>query len=451
MKITNLASATVLVETKGKRILMDPWLDDGIYYGSWSQFPKFDWDALGHLTDNLDAIYVSHIHPDHCSRATMAKIKARANANGRHTPSVLIHRYDNQYLAARIKSMGFNVIEIPHGEPFSLGDGVELTIYAADDCNPELCGMAFGCDAVVTERGSAQIDSLCALSDGKFTLVNTNDCPFGLARQSIQRLKARYPKIDLLMVGYGSAGPYPQCFSMPLQEMHDAAEAKKERFLQAAMGFVRQLKPIVTFPFAGQYMLAGRLVDLDVQRGVPSQEEAVDVFNAYSETRAISLGAGGWYNLSSGVIQAVPSPLHHQIRAYREMVLRHVKFDFDDDPMPTWAELSEDIVPALKRMNAKKEELGIEFKHRPFLTLPDGVYADLSEAEVKYISGVDIRDLYREPYILMTVDPRLLRRLLKGPSQAHWNRAEIGSHIQYVRNPDTYDRGFFRAMHAFHV
>ena len=54
MKLTYLASATVIVEAGSCRILMDPWLTDGEYYGAWSQYPAFDWE--GSSFDDIDFI-----------------------------------------------------------------------------------------------------------------------------------------------------------------------------------------------------------------------------------------------------------------------------------------------------------------------------------------------------------------------------------------------------------
>jgi hypothetical protein len=50
MKIKLYRSATVGLDLQGYKILMDPWLTDGEYYGSWSHFPYFDFDK------NLDEI-----------------------------------------------------------------------------------------------------------------------------------------------------------------------------------------------------------------------------------------------------------------------------------------------------------------------------------------------------------------------------------------------------------
>ena len=44
MKIKLYRSSTVGLDLKGYKLLMDPWLTDGEYYGSWSHYPFFDLD-----------------------------------------------------------------------------------------------------------------------------------------------------------------------------------------------------------------------------------------------------------------------------------------------------------------------------------------------------------------------------------------------------------------------
>ena len=49
--------------TKGTRILCDPWIVPGVFEGSWFHYPPIK-TKIEDL-QNVDAIYVSHIHPDH--------------------------------------------------------------------------------------------------------------------------------------------------------------------------------------------------------------------------------------------------------------------------------------------------------------------------------------------------------------------------------------------------
>ena len=48
------------------------------------------------------------------------------------------------------------------------------------------------------------------------------------------------------------------------------------------------------------------------------------------------------------------------------------------------------------------------------------------------------------------MDSRLLKWLLMGPRFAHWNNAEIGSHIKYYRNPDKYERNAHSSLWYMH-
>ena len=54
-------------------------------------------------------------------------------------------------------------------------------------------------------------------------------------------------------------------------------------------------------------------------------------------------------------------------------------------------------------------------------------------------------------FVSFKTDPRLLRWLLKGPRYAHWSNAEIGSHIQYMRRPNIYERGLYYVLSSFHI
>ena len=67
-------SSTVGLNLDGYKLLMDPWLTDGEYYGAWSHFPYFDFDKNLDEINSYNAIYISHIHPDHCSEDTLIKI-----------------------------------------------------------------------------------------------------------------------------------------------------------------------------------------------------------------------------------------------------------------------------------------------------------------------------------------------------------------------------------------
>ena len=104
MKIKFYRSATIGIDLKGFKVLMDPWLTDGEYFGSWSHYPYYDLDKNLEEINSYNAIYISHIHPDHCSDNTLKKIN-------KNIP-IYIHNYHRRYLKVKLENFGFKVKEV---------------------------------------------------------------------------------------------------------------------------------------------------------------------------------------------------------------------------------------------------------------------------------------------------------------------------------------------------
>ena len=64
------------------------------------------------------------------------------------------------------------------------------------------------------------------------TILNTNDCPYELIQLFLPSILKSYSKIDLMLLGYTGAGPWPQCFVMDENEKLNAIKTKKLQFLQ---------------------------------------------------------------------------------------------------------------------------------------------------------------------------------------------------------------------------
>ena len=122
-----------------------------------------------------------------------------------------------------------------------------LNIFAADKCNPELCFKFAGCaDFTAKEGHSQQIDTLSIIDDGKNVLMNVNDCPFELAQSTLKDIKKQYEKINVLLTGYGGAGPYPQCFeNLNFDEKIIAAQSKEKQFLNQATKYINEILAII--------------------------------------------------------------------------------------------------------------------------------------------------------------------------------------------------------------
>lgn len=450
MKVTYLQSAAILVEDEDQSVLCDPWLLDGAYYGSWCHYPEPDYEPEDF--HEVDYIYVSHVHPDHFHPESMRRLDT-------DTP-VLIHDYRWDYLREAIEGLGFEVIELPHGEPFALGDDWHINVFAADGCDPEACGNFFGCtwyDEQAETPGSTQVDSMAVIDNGEQTLVNTNDCPFEMARPTFERIKAAYGDVDVLCHQYSAAQFYPQAMIDYTHE--EKLSASREVILEKhrlAERFVDLFEPEYYMPFAGEYVLAGSLAHLNEYTANPPREQAYDYFTSNidpDEHQCVFLNTGEYLDVADGSVSQPFQPSDpEQKEAYIREVLAERTFTYEHDPIPGVDELQSYVPDAYERLEDKRETIGFRSPTRVLIPLVDDTTLEvtLDGDGYRYLSDRDVDLDEYDRYVKMVLDPRLLRRIFEGPHEAYWADAKIGSHIGIGKDPDVYERGLYNCMSAFY-
>ena len=442
MKIRKLGSATVLIETKDARILCDPWLIDGIYYGSWCNFPPINLDDYD--LSNIDYIYISHIHPDHFDPKTMERIN-------KSTP-VLIHNYHQNFLTRNIERIGFTVIALDNALPFDVSNNTKITIYAADNCDPTICGHMFGC-INKDVKGSMQLDSLCVIEDGDFTIVNTNDCPFEIAEQTLTEVKKNYSEIDFALVGYTSASLYPHCMmNYNEEEMKIGIQRARLRGLTTAQRTLEILQPKFYMPFAGTYILGGSNYKKNQHLPIPEIQDAVEHLQEYAsiQSNPVLLNYNQYFDCENEDTSSSYVPILKEDRSrYIENVARHFKYNYEDDDYPSDSEIFELIVKAIPRLQRKQLEVGLFEKICLIFDLPSGSYAVFDLIELKPYQVECIDDI--QNFQRFQLDPRLLKRALIGPHMANWNNIEIGAHLNFDRKPDLFRNDIHTLINALHT
>lgn len=443
MKITHLNGACEIIESNDVKILLDPWLVDGEYYGSWCAYPpldNFDFTSL----DDIDYIYISHIHPDHLSRLTLEKLN-------KDIP-VLIHNFSEKFVKRNIESLGFKTIELDSDKITHLKNGVNIDILSAGYCNPEFCSKSFGCGKMEVNYTSTTIDTLCVISDNDYSVLNVNDCPYPVARYTIDKVLDKYKTIDFLITGYTGASAYPQCFdNYSNKEKIEKGNAQKNYYFESGLNFINHIKPKYFMPHAGTYVLGGSLVDVEKYRAVNDIYDTYLEYNKLSTSNGILLNTNESFNLIS---KKQSKPYKHfdliERDNYLSEVLSNKKYNFELDEEPTLKELKVLSLKAYERFNNKRKDLK--------LSSDTNIYVYLNDVDaVKFSFDGKIYDVCQpdvikdKSYISFKVNPKLLKKLLMGPRYSHWNNAEIGCHIRYYRKPDEYERGVYYCMNYFHA
>jgi len=446
MKLEYLTSASVIIQDKKTSILCDPWLVDGEYYGSWCHFPELNFKPEDF--DYVDFIYLSHIHPDHSSVKTLKKMN-------KNIP-ILIHSYETKFFKNMIERLGFTVIELQHNKRTHLKDDVYINILAADNCNPELCHKYFGCSIAENKFGSTSIDSMAVFDNKNEALVNTNDCPYLLANETASMIKSQYSKIDMLLVGYTSASAFPQCFEMSTDQKIIEKKRLQLMYVEYAEKYVELLEPKYFFPFAGRYTLAGKLIKLNDDKGAYELEDAYEYFtkklsNKLKNNKCIILNSGEFFDISLGKSSKIYEPMNlKEKNDYVNKILSKKKLDYEFEDLPSIEEIILKIPKSFEHFEEKRKQLKFTSDTQIIIKLSklQNILLSCNGDGFKIISENECNAI--KNFVKMELDLRLLNWILDGPKFAVWNNAEIGSHIQFTRNPDKYERGLYYSLSYFH-
>jgi len=448
VKITQFRSSTYILESKFKKILFDPWLVNGEYYGSWFQYPEYDLDTNLEKFD-VDYICITHIHPDHFSRKTLSKLN-------KHIP-IIILKYSQPFLKKNIEQLGFKVIEIESGKKICI-DELDLFYYSADNCDPAICQKIFGCGnfGVNSDKKSSNfIDSLVVVKDNSNSevLINSNDCLFEMAEIVSKKIQKKFKKVDLLMTGYSGAGAYPQCFeNLSTDRKKLEIESKKKKFLNNAINFTNLFKPHYVIPFAGQYELAGKLSEVNEFRGVPDLLEAKKYINEFSKTNCILPLLEISFDIKNiSSIKEIQNAFYDARAEYLNKI-KNKKLDYEkNNKIINLDDLKKLIQLAFQSFETKRKLLNFSTKTKVFIYLDINCYLllNFNGEGYSYVKKVPETET---KFLILKLDLRLLELILMGPKFAHWNNAELGSHINFYRKPDLlYERGLHFCLNFFHV
>jgi len=447
MKLKLFRSATVGVYSENFKLLMDPWLVDGEYFGSWSHFPYFDLSNNLDEINSFDAIYISHIHPDHCSEKTLKYLN-------KNIP-VYIHSFHAKFLKFKIESLGFKVIELENSKRTEIGKNFFLNIIAADNCNPELCFKFMACaDMTAKGKGSQQIDTFAIIDNNKQCIVNVNDCPFELAKHSLSTISKNYDKIDLLLTGYQNASPYPQCFdNLNKNQKIKMGEVVSNICLDRSLNYIKTIKPKYFLPFAGTYALSGKLSKIDKLRGVANIDQAFE----YLESRQ-SFSKPAKISYEQIFDLATYETSDEYIKFNKDDYLIHVNknlsnkiFDFEKIDNISFEEIYDLAKLAHKKLLVKKEIFNINLTTDIFISANYKKIIKLGHDNTIDVIENDKIINNNSKYVLYKTNKKLLKWLLLGPKYAHWNNAEIGSHLNFYRKPDVFERNVYGSMNYFHI
>ena len=409
MKIKHIYSACLEISTLSYTILTDPWFTEGAYDGSWYHFPEID--PFEYISEP-DYIYISHIHPDHYDPKFLHRLFDRFGVK-----PILIPDLKNNYLLFKGKSDGLTLT------PTRYLDLGETELYIEENNTGSI----------------SDIDSALIVHDkvNQKSLLNLNDCIFNqLHVEKLQKIISKFTdNIDLLALGYTGAGPFPQTYFDLNREkdiLLEKADIKKKQFFDRYLKYTNSFPSTHHLPFAGEYILGGKLVELNQYRGVSDAFEVTEF-----DKKALVFNTGGYINLLNNSIVDIRNEKYRQDDVNIKLEeIQFNKLDYEIDFPLTFDKIN--FIRLLKKASSnalRKSELQEQYYFIFSITENDEVIKrflcnclDSKITELNLQEEIEL-DFYSEIFI----DYRYLFGLLT--TVYHWNNAEVGSLYYTRRHP----------------
>jgi UDP-MurNAc hydroxylase len=413
IKVRYIYSACIKTVTPDVTILHDPWFTDGIYDGSWFHFPqvKNPCQSIG----DVDLIYVSHIHPDHYDSQFL---KEYFRVYG--VKKIVIADHSPNHLAGKMRADGFEPCVLT--EPLHIGS----TTIRILPCRT----------GSISDIDSAIIIQYTDRAQRVHCVVNTNDVIFDDSLRC--KLKALAGDVDILLCGFTGAGPYPQTyFDLTDPAITVEAEKKKLAFFERYKTLVAAIDARVNIPFAGKYILGGKLAELNACRGVADPVEVLD-FDSRAVVLADDDGEIDTISLQGSAVRTQRYSVIDLERRIRE--LAHCKMDYERlmaEEEVKQLPLKRLIVMAARNAVGKSE---CDADYFFCFDLPDDLVAVIN-ANRNAASGIVFvarGQTLPTPRSEIRIDPRYLFGLLT--HIYHWNNAEVGSQYNTRRYPNQLNR-----------
>ena len=401
--------------SKGTKILCDPWIVDGVFEGAWYHYPPLK-TKLSDI-QNVDGIYVSHIHPDHYDERHFDFPK--------DIPLIILNKGPN-FLKKNLINKGYsNFIEIKNDQTVQFKE-FKLTLYKP-----------FTKHIFEESLIGNLIDSALVLENDDVTAINFNDnqpdenaCSF---------LKNKFKNIDLAMLNYNAAGPYPSCFdNLSTEEKINENKRILKRNFDHLCNIIPILQPKSVLPFAGAYIIGGKNYFKNEYLGTTTWDECADYLNRNLKfnSKVFCLRENQTYDIKN----------QKQLDKYKKLDLNEMKnyiqsikdkkYDYENDNMPDVSKLIDEVKMASTKLLERVKKFNIQLK--------SNVFIKVGKENVQIVKGQD-----SDRHLYCDLDLRLLNRILN--KKAHWNNAEIGTHINFKRVPNKMDPDVHTCMSFFHL
>jgi UDP-MurNAc hydroxylase len=286
------------------------------------------------------------------------------------------------------------------------------------------------------------IDSALVISDAEHCILNANDnTP---STESARQVRDRFGDLDLVMLNYNAAGPYPSCFTnLTIEQRLSEHSRILSRNFDHISALLEVFQSRAFLPFAGAYVIGGSQWEKNAYLGTTTWDVCrEEVLSRRPSENILVMREMQTLDLESLTLDSAYEPLDvHHMREYIESELSSLVYPYELDSEPDLGLLVADLRIAARRGAERSARFGLRTSFRALIEVG---------SEMVQVVDPECAGLHsHERELVCRLDPRLLRRILD--RRAHWNNAEIGCHINFDRRPNEYDPDLHTILQFVHL
>lgn len=221
MRVTYYGQACILIEAAGKKILTDPWLTEGAYFGTWFHTHILEEAGIKPETfpKDIDYLFLSHEHQDHVDARTLRHFSPEI--------PILICKFVTPKFRQYLQGLGFkNILEIASGKQVNLAEDLAVTILGTAEYTND--------SALLVEAENRRV-------------LNETDCK--LSYTDLQAIAQK--GIDIGFYMFSGANWYPVMYDYAEEFQRDLVRRRRQSLLRSFVQRVKVTRPKIAVPAAG--------------------------------------------------------------------------------------------------------------------------------------------------------------------------------------------------------
>jgi UDP-MurNAc hydroxylase len=423
MKVTHISAACIKIETENTSILCDPWFTEGIYDGAWYKFPEIlrPIEEIG----DVDAIYISHLHPDHFDPEF---INEYFDVYG--VKKIITSNYENNIIKKIANRYGLKLDCIKYTRIGDIDIHIFLQNYDMQD-----------------------IDSAALFTNGNLAVLNMNDCLYD--KKQYEEIKdfitSKKIELNLCALQYGPAGPFPHTYFELNDELKEISKSHSSFYVNRFLKTIEFFQPKYALPFASSYMLGGKLTKYNEYL---SKIDPYDLSLLNNKIKPLN-EPGGFIDLKKDTIVGLLTKkiniegLYEKSEKIKFNKLEYEKEINIEPKKINWERLVRASFANAIRKRIKFKNWNIRIsacENIETIFTFDLMISSDNNSKIILCDNNNYDNKYNDFDLELKIDYRYLFGLLSTHYQ--WNDAEIGSHLN-ARRPGKYDPDIIKFLTNF--